>query len=146
MIIPDNKIDEILNTNLTTEYWIFQLGVGYIYENSPSNARYFLPYNDFGVKLWNLINAEIHEFLCLDNKPKEWVEELIDGDVRNLIVGIISAITAKYDVGLGIAIPIAALVIKKDLKDYCCLNFPKRKEIDIKDIIKNKRIKVKSKK
>ncbi|MEA5111554.1 hypothetical protein SDC9_21803 [bioreactor metagenome] len=140
MIIADSEIDKILNINLTEEYWIFQLGVGYIYENSPSNARFFLPYNEYGFKFWNLINYEIHEFLCVDSKPKEWVKELIEGDVRNLIVGILSAITAKYEIGLGIAIPIVALVIKKDLKDYCCLNFPRRKVIDIKDVVKNNRI------
>ena len=54
-----------------------------------------------------------------NKRPKDWVQELISGDIRNLLTGIITAIALTYSVSLGIAIPAAALVIKKGLVNYC---------------------------
>ena len=61
-------------------------------------------------------------YLLCDSKnkrPKDWVQELISGDIRNLLTGIIAVIASTYNVSLGIAIPAAALVIKKGLVNYC---------------------------
>ncbi len=146
MNLTDKQIDEILNSNLTEEFWILQLGIGYIYEDVQSNARYSLPYNEYGIKLWFLLRREIYDLLCIENKPKEWVSDLIEGDIRNLIIGIVSAITAKYDVGLGIAIPIVALLLKSDIKSFCKINYSEKENVDIKYIIKNKKLDIKKKK
>ncbi|KAB2872124.1 MAG: hypothetical protein F9K37_01300 [Bacteroidales bacterium] len=138
MNINEDQIKKILNNNLGVDYWIFELGVGYVYESSPPNIRHSAPYLEYGKKLWDLLEPEIHELICDKDFPKDWLNELLEGDIRNLILGIVSAVTAKYDIGLGIAIPIAALVIKKGIKDFCKLRFQNNNEkVDIRTIIKN---------
>lgn len=141
MNLNDDQINKVLNDNLGIDYWIFELGVGYVYETSPPNFRFSAPYVEYGKKLWDLLEPELHQFICNKDLPKDWINELVEGDVRDLLLGIVSAVTAKYDITLGIAIPIAALVIKKGIKNFCKLKFQDNNEkIDIKAIIKNKQL------
>lgn len=68
------------------------------------------------------------------------MNELISGDIRNLAVGIISALTAKYDIAMGIAVPIAALIIKKQIIRFCGIDIPYEKghESNIKELLGKK--------
>ena len=101
----------------------FSLGIGIQYEYEPPGVSYIVapPYTKIGLHFWVLLSSEIYYLLCdPDNKrPKDWVQELISGDIRNLLTGIITAIASTFNVGLGIAVPAAALVIKKGLVNYC---------------------------
>lgn len=139
--IKEEHITTILNEKLGVDYWIFELGVGYEYETSDQNWRHSAPYFEYGKKLWSLIENEVYELICSKNEPKDWVKELIEGDLRNLIIGIISAISAKYDIGLGIAIPITALLLKKGIKQFCRLEIKSKiTHVDIKEIIKKRKL------
>ena len=141
MNISEDQIRKILNNNLGIDYWIFELGVGYVYETAPPGVRYSAPYVEYGKKLWELVESELHKLICEKDSPKDWLNELMDGDIRNLIIGIVSAITAKYEIGLGIAVPIAALVIKKGIKDFCKLDLSnKDQDIDLTAIIKKRQL------
>ena len=142
MNITDDQISSILDDNLVFDYWILQLGIGYVYETAPLTVKYSAPYFKYGKKLWKIFEYDIHELICNKKEPKDWLKELIEGDIRNLIIGITSAITAKYDVGLAIAIPITALIIKTGIKDFCRhKNKKKKREIDLEFIIKHRKIK-----
>ena len=92
------------------------------------------------ITFWKKIEPEIYHFICYDKKPREWVNELISGDIRNLAVGIISALTAKYDIAMGIAVPIAALIIKKQIIRFCGIDIPYEKghESNIKELLGKK--------
>lgn len=74
-----------------------------------------------GRELWEALRIELYDTFCDSDTslPKPWLEKLIQGDVRNLMVGIVSAITARFDVSLGIAIPVAALIAKNRVHAYC---------------------------
>lgn len=93
-----------------------------------------------GFTFWKKIEPEIYHFICYDKKPREWMNELISGDIRNLAVGIISALTAKYDIAMGIAVPIAALIIKKQIIRFCGIDIPYEKghESNIKELLGKK--------
>ena len=97
------------------------LGIGLVYEHAPPGVRYSAPYAKRGLDFWLEISSEMYYLLCepKNKRPKDWVQELISGDIRNLLTGIITAIALTYSVSLGIAIPAAALVIKKGLVNYC---------------------------
>ena len=99
----------------------FSLGEGLQYEYAPPVVGFWVPYAEMGLELWQALSSEIYYLLCDPNnkRPKDWVQELISGDIRNLLTGVITAITSTYHVGLGIAIPAVALVIKKGLVNYC---------------------------
>ncbi len=139
--ITDEDILQINNDKLGIKYWELQLGIGLQYENASSDTiRYSAPYPEMGKKLWKAFKSEIYELLCDRNQkiPHEWLNELISGDIRNLVVGITSAITAKYEVTFGIALPVAALVIKSNILTYCT-EAPKKYRKSVKQILKGKK-------
>jgi hypothetical protein len=119
----------------------FELGVALQYEYAPSGIRFSAPYSQMGKRLWNAFQKELFCIICDENNltPKEWVNDLIVGDIRNLATGIVSAITAKFDVTLGIAVPIAALIIKTGILNYC--NRPQKapKKSNVKKILQEKK-------
>jgi hypothetical protein len=135
MKLSKDKLDSIFDKKITTKDWIFELGVGYVYENDNSGYRYLYPYEKIGFQLWQILKSDIYDIICNKGAPKEWVSDLITGDFRNLAIGIVTAITAKYDVSIGIALPITALIIKAGIIKFC-----KKKEVpkDIKKIIGEK--------
>lgn len=139
--LTDKDIDKIINDNLLLKYWELELGIGYVYENAPEGVHYSAPYLELGEAFWMKIKASIHAFICEGREPKEWVNDLITGDIRNLIVGLVSAITSKYDVSMGIAIPIAALVVKTGVINFCKVEpLDNNADINIKDIVRNRTI------
>lgn len=140
--ITAEDISQILNEKLGIEFWEFQLGVGLQYEYVTGNIKFSAPYPEMGKKLWKAFKFELYELLC-DRKlkiPNNWLNELISGDIRNLVVGISSAITAKYEVTLGIAIPLSALIIKSNVLTYCS-DAPKKPKRSVTEILKDKKSK-----
>ena len=119
--IKQEKIDQISNEKLPIEHWEFELGVALQYEYASKGVRYSAPYPEMGKELWTALKFEFYEVLCNaeTKEPSAYMTELISGDIRNIIIGITSAITAKYDVTLGIAIPAAALIFKTGIGKYC---------------------------
>ena len=79
--------------------------------------------------------------LCNNAEPKEFLNEFIDGEYRNLIEAIIPVIIAAYSVPIAIAIPIAALVTKKGINKFCKKHVKHIIESEeIKEIVENKTI------
>lgn len=96
------------------------LGIGLQYKHAPP-VEYYAPPALAGKLFWLDLSSKMYYLLCdpKNKRPKDWVQELISGDIRNLLTGIITAIASTFNVGLGIAVPAAALVIKKGLVNYC---------------------------
>jgi len=126
----------------------FSLGVGLQYEYTPPRGAGRLVSCDLyvtallakmGRDFWLILSGEIYYLLCdpKNKQPKDWVQELISGDIRNLVTGIIAAIASTYNVSLGIAIPATALVIKKGLVNYC--KKPRKKIIKTVKVILNEK-------
>ena len=118
----------------------FSLGVGFQYEYAPPRVSYSALYAKMGQDFWLSLSSEIYYLLCdpKNKQPKDWVQELISGDIRNLLTGIIAVITSTYNVSLGIAIPAVALVIKKGLVNYCKIK-PRKKIIKTVKVILNEK-------
>lgn len=111
-----------------------------VFERKAPNVSLNIIINCRDLRFGKKIEPEIYHFICYDKKPREWVNELISGDIRNLAVGIISALTAKYDIAMGIAVPIAALIIKKQIIRFCGIDIPYEKghESNIKELLGKK--------
>jgi hypothetical protein len=110
---------ELLNSS---DFFIyFQLGAGAIHEVAPPDVLFDDYYDEKGRKLWAAIKREIYHLLCdpESKEPKFWVNEAIGGDIRELATTLISLIAANFSVGLGIAIPAAALIVKKGVLSFC---------------------------
>lgn len=87
----------------------------------PPGISYSTNYLEQGKQLWYLFKSELYDMICVAEKhePRGWVNELITGDIRNLITGIVSALTAKYNVQIAISLPVTALIIKTGVLKYC---------------------------
>jgi len=117
--ITDQQVAEILNSSIGTEEWETRLGQEI--DDALVGAVNHFDFNasEFGRQMWKGFNLDLHAYFCKDGKPREWLTDVITGDVRNLVVSITSAITAKYDVTIAIAIPITALMLKTGILNYC---------------------------
>jgi hypothetical protein len=156
--LSDSDLKQFDNLDeLTDDYFIFNLGVGLQYEYSPPGIRYSAPYVEMGEKLWGAFKYELYDLLCNSERkePKDWLNETVTGDIRNLATGIISAITAKYNVSIAIALPAAALIVKKGLLNYCSTlsqillskkSVYEKKDIVMKSLKKSKKSKAKTEK
>lgn len=127
-------------SNFWEDFFYFNLGVGLQYEYASGNTRYSVPYLEMWKELWKAFNTELYELICNSSKKqsKERVQDIITGDIRNLAIGIVSTITSKYDVSIGIAIPVAALLIKKGISSYCSKK-PIKSKKTVTEILSNKK-------
>jgi hypothetical protein len=121
----DEKFVELLlsqferELSMEEERVLFGLGVTLV--PMPDGVFAYAPYLELGRELWSAMRFELYEVFCDSEKgePRGWVHELLTGDLRNVMIGVVSAITAKYDVTLGIAIPVAALIVKERATTFC---------------------------
>lgn len=142
--ITKEDIEKILNKNLGVKYWELELGIGLQYEYQEGDIKFSAPYPEMGKELWKAFKSELYEVICdrEQKNPQKWLEELISGDIRNLIVGITSAITSKYEISLGIVIPVAALILKTNILFYCSVA-PKKNIRSVLEILSEKKPKKK---
>jgi hypothetical protein len=120
--LTEKQIDFILNENFDDNFWIYQLGRHLTKENDLfKDNEFIIDFYNIGFEQWLKFKNVLSDILCdRDNKiPKNWVEELISGDIRNLVIAIASILLSTYSIELSIAIPIIALIIKHDIKLFC---------------------------
>ena len=67
------------------------------------------------------IKADLQDLLCSKEarEPKPFVKALLHGELRNLAVGILSAISGTYNVAIGIAVPVVAMILKSGVATFC---------------------------
>lgn len=130
-------VDQVLaQARFSEERLIFEAGVALQYAFAPPNVRYSAPYVEMGRELWIAAEYEIHSLLCDRNgrKAREWVVEVVSGDARDLVIAIMTALVASLNVPLSIAIPIAALAVKRELAAFCRLR-PKKPKRSLSEIV-----------
>lgn len=123
--ITDRIIELVQNENLDEIYWFSELG----YANSKVNDQGFEE-NDFiysfyeqGEFLWNKYKVELRELICdIENGvPKPFIEEVLAGDIRQILETITTAIMATFSLVFAIALPLACLLLKFKIKNFCAL-------------------------
>jgi len=119
MKITDEQFAQLQNEHLTIDFWYLELGIKYVYHNVPEGIQFIKPYPEIGKAFWNKIEGNLHQLFCANGKPKEFLNELIDGEYRNLIQALIPVAVATLSIPIAIAIPIVALVTKKGLHKFC---------------------------
>ena len=112
------------------------LGEGLIHAYAPPGVACFAPYVEIGKEFWIALQYELYELLCerKSKKPREWATEIIEGDVRDLSVGIITLLMAHFEATLAIAVPATALIVRKSLLNLC-LHKPKRPKKSVRTIM-----------
>lgn len=69
----------------------------------------------------DLFSHYLYEIVCSPEtqKPQEWALDATTGQVKDLVVSIITALTAQYSVPVSIAIPATIILLKKGLLNFC---------------------------
>jgi hypothetical protein len=125
-----SPIDETLKqTGLPDDAIIRNIGNALLYADSERYAERYAdalyskcpPYFEIETELWAAAEYELHSLLCdaAERTPKKWLDDVISGDVRELTVSILTILVASLHVPLSIAVPITALMIKKQLAAFC---------------------------
>lgn len=119
---------------------ILNIGIALQYAFAPPGVRYKAPYLEMGKALCASAEYELHSLLCdsVKRTPKKWLDDIISGDVRQLAVAILTILVASLHVPLSIAVPITALVLKKQLAAFCRRK-PRRPLRTMSQIIDEKR-------
>jgi hypothetical protein len=118
---------ELLSLSQKSERKIlFELGWGLKYEYAPKGVKFAIKgglagYVQLGKTLGGALQEELYHLFCdsARKKPKTWVNELMGGELRNLALGLLVAVAKEYNVGLGIAVPAVAFVLKKKISTFC---------------------------
>lgn len=117
--INEQQLSEILQPSITEMEWESRLGEA-VNEALAGKVDHFdFDAQKFGDQMWKGFRLDLFEFFCEGTRPREWLNDLLTGDIRNTILGVVTAITTRYDIALGIAIPISALIFKTGIVQYC---------------------------
>jgi hypothetical protein len=100
---------------------VYFLGAKSVDEYTPPDISSSYDYHEIGLRLWVAIEHDLYGIICDRKKrePKRWINELIGGDIRQLATGIILAMQTNLQISVGIAVPAAALLIKRGVLIYC---------------------------
>jgi len=115
-------VDEILQQiRLPKGAIVLNIGIALQYAFAPPGVKYSAPYLEMGKELWASAEYELHSVLCDATRraPKKWLDDIVSGDIRQLVVSIVTILVASWHVPLSIAVPITALVVKKQLAAFC---------------------------
>jgi hypothetical protein len=134
-------VDESLKqSSLPEGAIILNVGIALQYAFAPPGVRFKAPYVEMGKELWAAAEYELHSLLCDSAKrvPKQWLQDAISGDVRDLTVSVLTILVASLHVPLSIAVPIAALIVKKQLATFC-RHKPRKPKRTMSEIIEKHR-------
>ena len=140
-------VRELLSLTQKSEREILlELGYGLQYEYAPKGVKFSIKgglagYVRLGKTLAGALKEELYQLLCdpARKKPKAWVKELMGGELRNFAFGLLVTAAKKYDIGLGIAIPAVAFVLKKKISTFCSHPTHKRSRKSVSEILAEER-------
>lgn len=123
MEINEDTLDLILSDMMNESFWYFELGRNSTSPSSTGEHQFMNSFFDQGKKIWDSYKSNIQEIFCdkSTGEPNQYIKELIEGNVKDLIVNIISLLTTTYSLTLAVAIPLAALILKKGFYSICKL-------------------------
>lgn len=119
--INDDQIKLIQSDSFDAHFWFYQLGISISDIDISSENRFSFDFYNLGKEYWENIQDKLMSILC-DRKnkvPKESLDEVLSGDIRNLIVYLITVIITDLGIVISVAIPIVSLLLKKGLRLFC---------------------------
>lgn len=121
--LSNETIDLILSDKFDENFWIFELGRTEVLLNRSSEIenQFISSFFEGGAHLWNKYKNIFVDYLCDKDKkePKEIVQELISGDLRDFVTALLSVLTTTYSISLALAIPLCGLALKKGVSNIC---------------------------
>lgn len=120
--LKGETIELLTSENLNEYFWLFELGRAEMALNDGSTMdnQFMHSFLKRGEAIWELHKEKIKKYICNENgEPKTFVKEAIEGNIKDLIVNIISLLMTQYSLSLAIAVPLCGLAIKRGFYTIC---------------------------
>jgi hypothetical protein len=119
--VSEEQIRMIQDESFDANFWLYQLGMSISNEKLTSDNRFSFDLYNSGKQYWEHFLEKIKDVLCdrNSNTPKSSFDEFLSGDIRNLIVYLITVIVTDLGIVISVAIPIVSLILKKGIRDFC---------------------------
>jgi dCTP deaminase len=121
--LNDQTIELITSEDFDENFWLFELGKSAAAEHESLDVdnQFMSSFFDNGKKLWEFYKNKVQDALCdkQKNEPKEFVQEITSGNIKDIVVNVISLLTTTYSISLAIAIPLCSLALKKGIHNIC---------------------------
>jgi hypothetical protein len=121
-MVRSDAVDEVLRkAKSSDDSIVFDIGVALQYTFAPRNTRYAAPYPEMGKEFLAAAKFELYKLLCDSTKkaPKRWLEDLVSGDARDAVIAILTLLVASLQIPLSIAVPVTAIIVKRQLLAFC---------------------------
>ena len=125
MEFKSETIDLIMSEKFDINFWYYNLGESIeIEERIDEDKSFMYSFYDLGLEVWDKYKKKLKTTICdIDNlKPKDWVEDIISGDRRELVIAILTLLVGTLSIKLMIAVPLVAILLKKGLTTFCIEN------------------------
>lgn len=129
----------IKDISLPEDTLYFELGIAVVYRKK-QNILYSYDYVSEGKRFYEYLSGKLFSYFCdsATLKPKNSIIELMEGDEKELAVGVVSYILSKYSVEINIIVPFTSILLKKGLYNFCKNPVNAHQEIIIYDWLKSK--------
>ena len=119
--VSDRQINMIQDESFDTNFWLYQLGMSISEEDLTADNRFSFDLYNSGKEYWENVLDKIRGVLCDRNNktPKSSLDEFLSGDIRNLIVYLITVLVTDLGIVISVAIPVVSLILKKGVRDFC---------------------------
>lgn len=123
--IPDRVIELVQKENLDDSYWLGELGFANskLKNESLEENDFLYSFYEQGQLLWDKYKEDIRSLICDTENgiPKPFINELIGGDIRNILETLATMIVASVKVEYLIAIPLSCLLLKYKISNFCSI-------------------------
>jgi hypothetical protein len=121
LILTKQQIETILDKRLDKNFWFYQLGFYSEDAEDYKDKAFSNDYYNQGIEIWKKYKSKIAEKICdVDKKtPQNWINEILDGDVRKIVENLALVIVTSFSLEIGIAIALVALLLKFGIKYFC---------------------------
>ncbi|MCA0445165.1 MAG: hypothetical protein LCH54_02925 [Bacteroidetes bacterium] len=121
-LLNQNQIETIVNPIFDEHFWFYQLGVSLsVGKKDNFENQFSFNFYSTGKDYWNNVINKLTGLLCdrENKKPKATLDEILNGDIRNLAVYLLTLVIADLGVSVTVGIPIVSLILKQGLKGFC---------------------------
>lgn len=120
-ILSREQLNTVLNENLNEHFWTFQLAVGAKESFNTSDNDFSFNFYEKGKELWAKYLPLLKSIICDKERKiiKPVFDEVVLGNVRELVMLVYTLLTGDHNLTAAIAIPLVALIVKYNLQEFC---------------------------
>jgi hypothetical protein len=121
VVLEESQIDFILNDAFDQNFWFYQLGISISKSKNIYENRFSSDFYNLGKKQWESLYADLLNILCDRDKktPRDTINDLLNGDIRNIVLYIFANLISEMSFVTGVAIPVTSLILKQGVIALC---------------------------